>query len=44
MYLAEHTKDMPFSDVWNEYLRRQGLKEDYYSDVVKYEDEVLCKR
>ena len=44
MYLQEHAKMMPFSDIWNEYLLRCGLKEDYYSDVVSYENEVLSKR
>lgn len=44
MYLQEKAKMMPFSDVWNEYLRRSGLTDQYYEDAMKYEKEVLAKR
>lgn len=35
---------LPFGDVWNEYLRRQGMNDNYYDDVMKYEKDVLSKR
>jgi len=44
MYLQEHTKMLPFCDVWEEYLTRQNLGENYYDAVVKYENEVLKER
>lgn len=44
MYMQEKVKMLPFGDIWNEYLRRQGLDDNYYEDVMKYEEEVLSKR
>lgn len=44
MFLSEEMKDMPWADVWNEYLRKEGLSEDYLKDVRKYEKDVLLKR
>ena len=34
---------LPFSVIWEEYLKRQGLDVDYYTPLKKYEDEVLSK-
>ena len=44
IYLQERAKMAPFSDVYEEYLRRQGLELDYYTPLKKYEQEVLSKR
>jgi L-rhamnose isomerase len=44
--LSEEMKSMPFADVWEEYCRRAGvpLGMEWYSEVEKYEAEVLSKR
>ncbi len=44
MVLQEELKTMPFGDVWNEYLSRQGVDADYYTAVTEYEETVLAKR
>ena len=44
MYLNELFKTMPVGDVWNEYLTRQGMTEEWYGEVEAYETEVLSKR
>ena len=44
MYLQEEMKTMPFGDVWREFLSREGVCEDYLSEVKEYENEVLSKR
>lgn len=44
MVLQERVKMLPFGAVWEEYLRRQGLDENYYDEAMKYEEEVLSKR
>ena len=44
MFLHEKFKVMPIGDVWDEYLRRQGLKEDWFEEVEKFEKEVITKR
>ena len=44
MYLNEKFKMMPIGDVWNEYLERQGLSDDWYSEIEKFEKEVILKR
>ena len=44
MFLNEKFKFMPIGDVWDEYLRRQGLKEDWFDEVEKFEKEVIAKR
>ncbi len=41
MVAQEEVKDMPFGAVWKEYLSREGLKEDYLTEIKKYESEVL---
>ncbi len=46
MALQEAMKLMPLGEVWEEYLRRAGVCDDlsFYSEVEKYEKEVLSKR
>lgn len=44
MTVSEDLKTMPFGDIWNEYLRQSGIPADYYSEVEKYEADVLSKR
>jgi len=44
MYLQEEMKSMPFGDVWNEFLAREGVVANYLTEVKKYEKEVLSKR
>lgn len=44
MVEQEKYKTLPFGAVWEEYLERQNLKEDYISDIKQYEKEVLSKR
>ena len=44
MYLSEEMKMMPLGDVWEEFLRRSGVEENYLLEVKKYECEVLSKR
>lgn len=44
MYLQEEMKTMPLGDVWNEFLSREGIPENYYNIIKEYEREVLLKR
>ena len=44
LYMHERVKFLPVSDVWDEYLKRQGLKEDWYDAVEKFENEVIANR
>ena len=44
MYLSEEMKMMPLGDVWEEFLRREGVAANYLDEVKKYECEVLSKR
>ena len=45
MALSEEVKTLPFEAVWQEYLKRQGVPgAEWYSQVKKYEDEVLSLR
>ena len=44
MYLNEKFKSMPWGVIWEEYLSRQGLGENWLEEVQKYEREVLLKR
>ena len=44
MYLREEMKTMPFGDVWDEFLSREGVKKNYLDEVRKYESEVLFRR
>ncbi len=44
MYLQDRSKTLPFSDIWEEYLRRENLSEDYITACHDYEDDVLKRR
>lgn len=44
LYLQEHAKMLPFDAVYQEYLTRQGLEEDYFTPLHQYEEEVLSQR
>ena len=44
MYVMEQMKTMPFGDVWEEFLRREGVRSDYINEIKEYEREVLSKR
>ena len=44
MVMQEELKTMPFGVVWSEYLSREGIKEDYLTEILKYEKEVLVNR
>ena len=44
MYLQEEFKTMPLGDVWEEFLRREGVAINYLDEVKKYEKEVLSRR
>ncbi len=44
MVLQEHAKLLPFGDIWDEFLAREGLKEDYLPEILGYEKEVLSRR
>ena len=44
MYLSEELKLAPLGDVWNEYLRREGVSADSLTEIKEYEREVLITR
>lgn len=44
MAAQEEVKDMPFGAVWKEYLSREGLCEDYLTEIKKYENDVFKER
>ena len=44
MYLQEEMKMMPIGEVWEEFLSRSGVVNNYLAEVKKYENEVLLKR
>ena len=44
MYISEEMKTMPFGEVWAEFLAREGVAENYFEEIMKYESEVLSKR
>lgn len=46
MAVSEELKCYPFGDVWNYFCELNGVpaKEDWFAEVVKYEEEVLSKR
>ena len=43
---SEEMKSLPWQEVWNEFLIRSGLADDFswYDDIKKYEKDVLSKR
>ncbi len=44
MVLGEKIKSLPFGDVWEEYLNRNGLTDDYIGEIKEYEEKVLVNR
>ncbi len=46
MVLSEEIKTLPFGDVWAEYCKRENViaDESWFSEIEKYEKEVLLKR
>lgn len=40
MYLNEKMKTYPFGDVWEEYLKRNGVKSEFFADIENYEKEL----
>ena len=44
MYIQEEMKTMPFGDVWEEFLLREGVALNYLEEIKEYEREVLSKR
>ena len=44
MVMSEELKTAPIGDVWSEFLKREGVKENYIEEVLKYEKEVLVNR
>ena len=44
MVEQEGAKMLPFTDIWAEYLKRQGLTENYYDEVKRYENDLLKER
>lgn len=44
MVKQEEYKTLPFGVVWQEYLERQGLKEDYLTTIREYESGILKER
>jgi len=44
MVKQEEYKTLPFGAVWQEYLRREGMSEDYLTEIRKYEKEELSRR
>lgn len=44
MVKQEEYKTLPFGAVWQEYLKREGVKEDYLTEIRQYEREELLKR
>jgi len=44
MYLNEKFKSMPWGCVWEEYLARQGLSDDWFDEIEKFENEVFKNR
>ena len=44
MYLQEEMKTMPFGDVWDEFLKREGVPANYLTQIKDYEREVLVNR
>ena len=44
MVKQEELKDLPFGAVWKEYLSRQGVAYDHYTEIQKYENSILKER
>ena len=44
LYLQEKIKELPWEEVYEEYLKEENIKNDFYEDVKKYEKDVMSKR
>lgn len=44
MYYNEKFKFMPIGDVWEEFLKRENLSDDWLEDIEKFENEVIKNR
>ncbi len=44
LVMQEEVKTLPFGDVWNEYLKREGVSGNWIADIKDYEKTVLSKR
>lgn len=44
MFMQEKVKMLPMEDVWAEYIDREGMSDDYYDEVKKYEEKILKER
>lgn len=44
MVLSENMKTAPFGDIWNEYLQRECIEDDYLTVIKEYEQKVLRER
>lgn len=44
MYLNEKMKTYPFGDVWEEYLKRNGVKSEFFTDIKDYEKELKNRK
>ena len=44
MVLQEELKTAPFGDIWNEFLRRENVPQDYLGEIKAYEETVLKNR
>ncbi len=44
MVVSEEMKTAPLGDVWQEFLKREGVKEDYLTEISEYERKVLVNR
>jgi len=44
MALQEDVKLLPFAEVWDEYLKRQNVPDEWYNDIKDYEKEILKVR
>ena len=44
MILRERVKQLPWADLWHEYLLRQKKNDDCYSEIKEYENKILKER
>ena len=44
MYLNEKFKTMPVSDIWEEYLARQGMQDDWFEEIEKFDNQIRKER
>ncbi len=44
LYLQEKIKELPWEEVYQEYLKEENVVDNFYDEVKKYENEVMSKR